>query len=178
MAEIEYFEVSYMFLNFSQNNSNSINFFEKFKKQQISWILRIFYKNVVFHDILKSSISASSYPNTVQRSAFESSGMKFLVKIIFMMTWTILPHLLRICSVIEEGLVTQNIAKTKRKKWQTKIFQKCDFEDDKIVGKGWYSNSKYSKTFLFSRRKPYVNILNGCRDIPFLLTWCLLLATL
>ena len=68
-------------------------------------------------------------------SALESSRMKFFEKVIFMMTRPILPHLLRIYSVIEEGLVTQNIAKTKRKKWQTKIFQKCDFEDDKIVEK-------------------------------------------
>ena len=131
-----------------------------------------------FHDISKSPVSASNYPNTMRRSALESSRMKFFEKIIFMMTWNILPHLLKICCVIEEGLVTQNIAKTKRKKWQTKIFQKCDFEDDKIIAKGWYSNSEYSKTFLFSRRKPYVNILNGCRDIQFLLTWCLLLASL
>ena len=68
-------------------------------------------------------------------SALESSRMKFFEKVIFMMTRPILPHLLRIYSVIEEGLVTQNIAKTKRKKWQTKIFQKRDFEDDKIVEK-------------------------------------------
>ena len=68
-------------------------------------------------------------------SALESSRMKFFEKVIFMMTRPILPHSLRIYSVIEEGLVTQNIAKTKRKKWQTKIFQKCDFEDDKIVEK-------------------------------------------
>ena len=68
-------------------------------------------------------------------SALESSRMKFFEKIIFMMTRPILPHLLRIYSVIEEGLVTQNVAKTKRKKWQTKIFKKCDFEDHKIVEK-------------------------------------------
>ena len=71
----------------------------------------------------------------MRRSALESLRMEFVEKVIFMMTRPILPHLLRIYSVIEEGLVTQNIAKTKRKKWQTKIFQKCDFEDDKIVEK-------------------------------------------
>ena len=71
----------------------------------------------------------------MRRSALESLRMKFFEKVIFMMTRPILPHLLRIYSVIEEGLVTQNVAKTKRKKWQTKIFQKCDFEDDKIVEK-------------------------------------------
>ena len=71
----------------------------------------------------------------MRRSALESSRMKFFEKVIFMMTRPALPHLLRIYSVIEEGLVTQNVAKTKRKKWQTKIFQKRDFEDDKIVEK-------------------------------------------
>ena len=105
----------------------------------------------------------------MRRSALESSRIKFLEKFIFMMAQPILPHLLGICSVIEEGLVTQNVAKTKRKKWQTKIFKKCDFEDDESVEKRRYSSFEYSKTFLFSRRKPYVNILYGCGDIQFLL---------
>ena len=71
----------------------------------------------------------------MRRRALESLIIKFFEKVIFMMTRPILPHLLRIYSVIEEGLVTQNVAKTKRKKWHTKIFLKCDFEDDKIVEK-------------------------------------------
>ena len=60
-------------------------------------------------------------------SALESSRMKFFEKVIFMMTRPILPHLLRIYSVIEEGFVTQNVAKTKRKKMANKKFPKMRF---------------------------------------------------
>ena len=57
----------------------------------------------------------------MRRSALESLRMKFFEKEIFMMTRPILPHLLRIYSVIEEGFVTQNVAKTKRKNGKQKI---------------------------------------------------------